>query len=60
MQIVEICKRLPRTLAELKEIEGIGEATCEKYGRDILTRIPQDLPAAEPGASKPEKKDAPS
>ncbi len=58
VQIAEICKRLPRTLAELKEIEGIGEATCEKYGRDILTRVPQDVPAAEPEPSKPENKDA--
>lgn len=59
VQIAEICKRLPRSLAELKEIEGIGEATCKKYGRDILARIPEDLPASDPKRSEPAKKDTP-
>ena len=31
VQLAEICKRLPRTLAELKEIEGIGEVSVQ-YG----------------------------
>jgi superfamily II DNA helicase RecQ len=47
-QLAEICMKLPRTLAALKEIEGIGEASCEKYGREILTMIPPD--AAPPDA----------
>ena len=59
VQLAEICKRLPRSLAELKEIEGIGEATCEKYGRDILTRIPGDFTTVEPEPSQPGNKDAP-
>lgn len=49
VQLAEICRRLPRTLAELKEIEGIGEATCKKYGQEILTHIPPA--ASEAGAS---------
>jgi superfamily II DNA helicase RecQ len=57
VQVAEICKRLPRTLAELKEIDGIGEATCEKYGRDILARIPEDLPAVEAPPPGPDPMD---
>ena len=41
--VAEICRRLPETLAQLKEIEGVGEATCAKYGRDILGMIPAEL-----------------
>lgn len=59
VQIAEICKRLPRTLAELKEIEGIGEATCEKYGRDILARIPDGLASASPEPCQPDNSKAP-
>ena len=51
VQLVEICRRLPRSLAELREIEGIGESTCKKYGQDILGLIPADL-IAEPPASE--------
>lgn len=51
-QLAEICRRLPRTLAELKEIEGIGEATCEKYGRDILAHIPSVAPEANAATEK--------
>ena len=51
-QLAEICRRLPQTLAELREVEGIGEATCEKYGRDILALIP---PASAGGSASPEK-----
>lgn len=57
VQVAEICKRLPRSLAELKEIDGIGEATCEKYGRDILARIPENMPSVEIKPSNPEEKD---
>ena len=43
VQVAEICRRLPRTIAALKEIEGVGEATVGKYGEDILKQIPPDL-----------------
>lgn len=56
VQVAEICKRLPRSLAELKEIDGIGEATCEKYGRDILARIPEETASVQVKPSEPEKK----
>jgi len=42
-QIAEICRRLPRTIAALKEIEGFGEASCAKYGTGILALIPNNL-----------------
>lgn len=42
-QLAEICRKLPRTLSSLKEIEGIGEATCKKYGAELLSLIPADL-----------------
>ncbi|MFT5200461.1 MAG: superfamily II DNA helicase RecQ [Planctomycetota bacterium] len=35
-QLAEICENRPGSLACLREIEGIGEATCKKYGQDIL------------------------
>jgi superfamily II DNA helicase RecQ len=54
VQLAEICRRLPRSLAELKEVEGIGEATCEKYGRDLLARIPPAAPEAGPSVKAAE------
>ncbi len=53
VQLVEICRRAPRSLAALREIEGMGEKTCEKYGRDLLALIPPDLAPtlAEPQAN---------
>ena len=53
-QLAEICRRLPRTAAGLREIEGIGEATCAKYGAAILALLPANLaaaPRADPGAA---------
>ena len=46
VQVAEICRRLPRTMAALKEIEGVGEATVTKYGQEILKQIPPDLQPA--------------
>jgi len=42
IQLAEICRRLPRSLAALREIEGVGEATCTKYGAAILALIPKE------------------
>jgi superfamily II DNA helicase RecQ len=47
-QLAEICKRLPRTLAALREIDGIGEATATKYGAAILALLPTEAPASPP------------
>jgi len=54
VQLAEICRRLPHTLAELREVKGIGEATCEKYGQEILTHIPPAAPEAEASKQKAE------
>jgi superfamily II DNA helicase RecQ len=35
-QLAEIARRLPRALAELREIDGIGEAFCRDYGAKVL------------------------
>jgi superfamily II DNA helicase RecQ len=38
-QLVAIVNRAPKSLAELKEVEGIGEAFCRDYGKDVLERL---------------------
>lgn len=54
VQAAEICRRLPRSIAELRQIDGIGEETCRKYGKDILQLIPEEL-----GKDEAREKDAP-
>jgi superfamily II DNA helicase RecQ len=39
VQLAEICRKLPRTLAALKAIGGVGEATTAKYGQEILGQL---------------------
>ncbi len=39
VQVAEICQKMPDSLAALKELEGIGEATCKKYGNDIINML---------------------
>jgi len=41
-QLAEVCRRRPRSLSALAEIEGIGEATCRKYGEALLALVPAD------------------
>jgi superfamily II DNA helicase RecQ len=43
-QLAEVCRRLPRSLAALREIEGVGEATCAKFGPAILALLPREAP----------------
>jgi len=53
VQLAEVCRRVPRTLEALKQIEGVGETTVSKYGRELLAQIPPELqpePPAEPAA----------
>ena len=63
VQLAEICRTLPRTLEALKQIEGIGEGTVSKYGREILGQIPPDMqpePPPEPMVqSSPEQEPQP-
>jgi superfamily II DNA helicase RecQ len=55
VQVAEICRALPRTLEALRAIDGVGEGTVGKYGKDILAQIPPDLkPGPQSGkADKP-------
>lgn len=46
-QLAEIVNRAPKSLAELKEIDGIGEAFCRDYGAEVL-RLLGDVPAGAP------------
>ena len=41
----EMCRRLPRTLAEFAELPGVGEHKLEHYGAEFV-RIINDYPAA--------------
>jgi len=43
--IAEICRRVPRTLGSLREIPGIGEKTCARYGAQIVGLMPEGLEA---------------
>ena len=34
--LLEIASRIPRSMAELLSIKGLGKAKCQKYGEEIL------------------------
>lgn len=36
MLVFDIVKAMPKSLSELKEIDGVGESSVSKYGADIL------------------------
>lgn len=38
--LYETIKKRPTTLAELKEVDWVGEATANRYGKDILAILP--------------------
>ena len=38
-QLAELVKAAPKSKAALKEIEGFGEAFCEKYGEKVLALL---------------------
>jgi len=42
-QLAEICRRMPRTLAALREIDGVGQETCRRYGETVLAVLPPDV-----------------
>ncbi|MBX3516757.1 MAG: HRDC domain-containing protein [Rhodospirillales bacterium] len=44
-QLAEMVQRRVRTAAALREIEGVGEARVEKYGKEFLTILQADGPA---------------
>ncbi|MBR4628797.1 MAG: HRDC domain-containing protein, partial [Ruminococcus sp.] len=35
-QLEEIIRTSPKTLSELKKVNGFGDVKCQKYGNDIL------------------------
>lgn len=35
-QLVELVKTMPKSLAAIKEVDGLGEGFCEKYGKKVL------------------------
>jgi superfamily II DNA helicase RecQ len=37
--LAELAEKRPRSLAELAEISGLGEARIRKYGRRILAAL---------------------
>jgi superfamily II DNA helicase RecQ len=45
-QLAEMVQRRVRTAAELREIDGVGEARVEKYGKDFLAILQADTTAA--------------
>lgn len=52
-QLAELAKAAPKTLAAIKEIEGFGEAFCEKYGAKVLGLLAETPPDGAGGASRP-------
>ncbi|MEI6972964.1 MAG: HRDC domain-containing protein, partial [bacterium] len=38
-QLAEIVNKAPKSLADLKEVPGIGEAFCRDYGKDVLELV---------------------
>lgn len=44
-QLAEIVNRAPKSLAELKEIAGLGDAFCRDYGEPVLELV-RNLPGA--------------
>ncbi|MBM4029280.1 MAG: hypothetical protein FJ280_28370 [Planctomycetes bacterium] len=48
-QLAEIVKRAPKSLADLKEVDGIGEAFCRDYGQAVLELVKGIPPASADG-----------
>ena len=45
-ELAEICRRRPATVAELREVRGIGEAKSAKLGEEVLAVVSGTPPAA--------------
>ena len=56
-QLAELVKAAPKTKAAIKEIDGFGEAFCEKYGEKVLTMLAEvPVEVAAEGAKENEGK----
>ncbi len=53
VQLAELVRAAPKSLAALKEIPGFGDGFCEKYGKAVLSLMAETAPAGEGGASPP-------
>ena len=54
----EICRRRPKSIAELLEISGIGERKAETYGREILAALEKFRQGARAGGAQHQAKPA--
>jgi ATP-dependent DNA helicase RecQ len=54
----EICRRRPKSVAELLEISGIGERKAEMYGREILGALEKFRQGARAGGAQHQAKPA--
>jgi ATP-dependent DNA helicase RecQ len=54
----EICRRRPKSIAELLEISGIGERKAEMYGREILAALEKFRQGARAGGAQHQAKPA--
>ena len=39
VQLSELVKKRPKTLATIKEVEGFGDSFVEKYGKEVLALL---------------------
>ena len=49
VQLAELAKSLPRSLAAIKEVNGLGEGFCEKYGKKVLALMEDAVVAPKVG-----------
>jgi len=52
--LAEMAKRRPKTLDELKEIDGFGDAKATKYGDAFLAALPQKAEKTDETGGKPD------
>lgn len=51
--MIELCKRVPRELRDVRAVRGIGEGTVRRYGADILAVLTAAARQPPPPASPP-------
>ena len=53
IQLAELVKAVPKSLAAIREVEGLGEGFCEKYGKTVLGLMGEaDAPPSSVAASE--------
>jgi len=56
VQLLDLIRAAPKSLAAIREVDGCGEAFCEKYGTEILTLLAELPTPAEIAVAESEKK----